>query len=62
MKIWDYIVGANFFHKYAPKVKSYKHKMRGKNGRGNVMDFTEEDVKHIKAGLEKLFKDLMKKK
>lgn len=62
MKIWHHVIGKTFFPKYAPKVKNYQHKMRGKNGRGNPVDFSEEDVKHIMKGIDKMYKDLKKAK
>lgn len=59
--IWKFIKADNFFPKYCPQIKSYKHKIRGKNGRGNPVEFTDEEKKQIKAGLKHLFADLLKK-
>ena len=56
--IFKYIVGKYFFKDYAPNVADWKKKMSGKNGRGNPIDFKENDKKEIKAALKKLFKDL----
>jgi hypothetical protein len=56
--IWNYIKADSFFKDYLPHIKSYKHKLRGKNGRGNPIDFTPAELKEIKAALKKLFKDL----
>jgi hypothetical protein len=36
--IWKYIKADAFFVKYCPDIKSYKHKIRGKNGRGNPVN------------------------
>lgn len=57
-KIWKFIKADQFFPAYAPTVKNYKRKISGKNGRGNPIEFTPDDNKHIKSGLRKLFKDL----
>lgn len=57
-RIFDYIKADQFFPKYCPKIKSYKHKMRGLNGRGNPTEFSEEELRMIQAGLKKLAKDL----
>lgn len=57
-KIFNYINAAAFFSEYLPHIKSYKHKLRGKNGRGNVVDFTDKEKKEINAALKKLFKEL----
>ncbi|RUP39774.1 MAG: hypothetical protein EKK63_09045 [Acinetobacter sp.] len=56
--IWNYIKADSFFRDYLPHVKNYKHKIRGKNGRGNPVEFPPADKAAIKAGLEQLFKDL----
>ena len=59
MKTFDYIKAAAFFPDYAPKVKNWKHKMRGFNGRGNPMEFSKDDIKEITKGLKKLYHDLI---
>lgn len=41
-----------------PHIKSHKHKIRRKNGRGNPVDFTPHEKKEIKKALSRLFKDL----
>jgi hypothetical protein len=56
--IWKYIKADSFFKDYLPNIKSYKHKIRGFNGRGNKTDFSEQEKKDIKQGLKQLFKDL----
>lgn len=58
--IFQFIKAANFFPVYAPDVKDWKKKMTGKNGRGNPVDFSEDDKAAIKKGLKQLFKDLNK--
>lgn len=56
--IWTYIKADTFFKGYLPHIKSHKHKIRGKNGRGNPTDFSEAEKKEIKVALKKLFKDI----
>jgi hypothetical protein len=56
--IWKHIKADNFFREYLPNIKSYKHKIRGKNGRGNPIKFSPEETKQIKQALSMLFKDL----
>jgi len=56
--IWNYIKADTFFKEYLPNIKSYKHKIRGKNGRGNPIEFSTAETKQIKQVLSKLFKDL----
>jgi len=56
--IWDYIKADTFFKNYLPHIKSYKHKIREKNGRGNPLSFSPSDKAAIKAGLKQLFKDI----
>lgn len=57
-EVFKYIVANKFFPQYAPRVKSWKHKLRGKNGRGNPIEWSEQDKADIKAGLKKLFTHL----
>ena len=56
--IWNYIKADTFFREYLPNIKSYKHKIRGKNGRGNPIEFSIAEKQQIKKALSKLFKDL----
>ena len=56
--IWEYIKADTFFREYLPNIKSYKHKIRGKNGRGNPVEFSAAEKKQIKDALKSLFKDL----
>jgi hypothetical protein len=58
-KIFEYIKADPFFKKYLPGIRGHKHKIRGKNGRGNPTDFTEEEERQIISALRKLFKDLL---
>jgi len=56
--IFNYIKADTFFREYLPSIKSYKHKIRGKNGRGNPIEFSAAEKKQIKNALSKLFKDV----
>jgi hypothetical protein len=56
--IFTYIKAVQFFPNYAPLVIDWKKKLSGKNGRGNPVSFSESDLKQIRSGLTKLFKDL----
>jgi hypothetical protein len=58
--IWKYIKADTFFREYLPEIKSYKHKIRGKNGRGNHIEFSAADKAAIKKGIKKLTDDLKK--
>ena len=60
--IWNYIKAANFFPAYCHKIKDWKKKMTGKNGRGNPIEFSKEDKKIIKQGLKKLMSELQAEK
>jgi hypothetical protein len=60
--IWKYIKADAFFVKYCPDIKSYKHKIRGKNGRGNPVNFSDQESKEIKNGLKRLFRDMTRGK
>jgi hypothetical protein len=57
--IFQFIKADQFFPAYLPHIKNYKHKMRGKNGRGNPIEFSDAEQKEIRQALKKLFKDLM---
>lgn len=58
--IWKFIKADQFFPAYCPTIKNYKRKISGKNGRGNPVEFTQEEKKKIKAGLRRQYKDMMK--
>ena len=47
-----------FFTDYAPMVTRYYQKLHGKNGRGEPLDFSEQDIKNIKKGLKQLSADI----
>lgn len=56
--IWNYIKADPFFKNYLPHIKCHKHKIRGKNGRGNPIEFSPDEKQQIKQALSRLFKDL----
>jgi hypothetical protein len=56
--LFKHIKADTFFREYLPNIKSYKHKIRGKNGRGNPVEFSAAEKKQIKTALKSLFKDL----
>lgn len=55
---FNYIKADTFFPKYLPHIKCYKHKIRGKNGRGNPVDFSAAEKAEIKAAIKKMAKEL----
>lgn len=57
---FKYIKADQFFPAYCPTIKSHKHKIRGFNGRGNPVEFSDAEKKQIKKGLKKLFTDITK--
>jgi hypothetical protein len=61
LDIFKYIKADQFFKDYCPEIKSYNHKMRGFNGRGNPTSFSKEEELIIKKAVALLFKDLKKK-
>jgi hypothetical protein len=61
MEVFKFIKADKFFPVYAPEIKSYNHKMRGKNGRGNPVTFTPDEEKIIKKAIAKMLKDITAK-
>lgn len=55
---FKYIKADPFFANYLPLLRNYKHKIRGKDGNGKDIEFSEAEKKEIKAALKRLFKDL----
>lgn len=60
-EIFEIIKATKFFKQYAPKVQNVSHKLRGKNGRGNPVEFSDQDKTEIKKGLKKFIVFLNKK-
>jgi hypothetical protein len=57
---FKYIDSKNFFNDYLPEIKNVKHKIRGKNGRGNPIEFSTEELKQIDKAIMKMAKDAVK--
>ena len=56
--IWDYIKADSFFRDYMPDLKNYTRKIRGKNGRGNPIEFSKDEKKQIKEAIKKMLKNV----
>lgn len=54
--IWTFIKADSLFREI-PEIKNHKNKIRGKNGRGNPIDFSEVEKKKINKIIEKIIKD-----
>lgn len=55
--IWNYIKARQFFPRFAPGIIDWQHKKNGKNGRGNPIKFSAEDIKLIEAGIKQMIKE-----
>lgn len=60
-EILKYISAKHFFADYAPAVKNFTHKMRGKDGHGKAIGFTEDDKKIISEGVREMIDDILLK-
>lgn len=58
-EILKYLSAKYFFTDYAKSVKNFTHKMRGTDGNGKPIDFSEEDKKIISAGIKEMAKDIL---
>lgn len=58
---FENINAGKFFSKYLPHIKNIKHKMRGTNGNGKPIDFSDDEKKQIAKALKLLCKDLNSK-
>lgn len=56
-EILKYISAKHFFADYCGEVKNFTHKMRGKDGNGNPIEFSQDDKKLIASGLKKMVAD-----
>ena len=45
-----------FFDEIVPGIPSWFYKLKGKNSRGTVMAFTEDELDRIREGLESIIK------
>ena len=55
-EILKYISAKHFFADYAKEVKNFTHKMRGVDGNGKAIEFSDEDKKLIAFGLKEIVK------
>jgi len=60
-EILKYISAKHFFADYAKDVRNFTHKMRGVDGNGKAIDFSDEDKKLIASGLKEMMKDTVSK-
>ena len=56
-EILKYVSAKHFFADYAFEVKNFTHKMRGKDGNGQPIEFSADDKKLIASGLKKMVAD-----
>lgn len=55
--IWTFVKADSVFRELLPEIKNHKNKIRGKNGRGNPVDFSDAEKKKINKAIEKAIKD-----
>ena len=61
MQKLKHINSSQFFKDYLPSIKSVRHKIRGKNGRGNPTKFSQTEEKQIDKAILLMAKDAVKK-
>ena len=61
-EILNHLNAAKFFREYLPHIKMYKHKMRGTDGNGKDIDFTEEEKQQIVEAVQKFAAKVSKSK
>ncbi len=61
MQKLKYINSSQFFKDYLPSIKSVRHKIRGKNGRGNPTKFSQTEEKQINQAILKMARNAVKK-
>jgi hypothetical protein len=54
------VPAAQFFNNYCPEVTNYYHKLRGVDGNGKPISFTENDKRIMKEAAQRLANDLFK--
>lgn len=59
--ILKYVVQKEFFPKYAPDVKCWIFKSRGKDARGLTQEFSDEELQMILEGLNKMVTEMTAK-
>lgn len=53
-EVFTYIQPKRFFTELVPGIRSWHYKLKGKNGRGKAMAFTQDDLALINGGIIKL--------
>jgi len=61
MQKLKYINSSQFFKDYLPSIKSVRHKIRGKNGRGNPTKFSQTEEKQIDKAILLMARNAVKK-
>ena len=59
--LFHYLKAVNFFADYAKDVTNFKHKIRGANGKGKPLTFTDEERKFIVKAVYKMLEDFEKR-
>lgn len=59
-EILSHLNAAKFFKIYLPHIRNVKHKMRGKDGHGNDIDFSEDEKQQIIEAVQKFAQDVKK--
>jgi hypothetical protein len=58
MNIWTYVKADPFFKSFLPDILNHRHKIGGKNGRGNPFEgFTAAEKKEINKALARLLEE-----
>lgn len=57
-KLWRFVKAEQFFAQYLPHIRTYKHRIRGFNGRGNPTEWTEQEKHDIKKAVAQFIKDI----
>lgn len=55
---WHYLKADPFFADFLPEIKNHKLKIRGKNTRGNPLDFSDEEKYIIDKAVKRLVANL----
>lgn len=56
---WKYIKASQFFPNYCPDIKDFRKKITGRNGRGNPIEFTPDDLQKIRQGLARMYREII---
>lgn len=59
--IFTYLKAVNFFPRYAPGIKNWKHKLRGTDGNGKAIVFSFADLALIRKGVISMEIELLRK-